>query len=186
MTHSWVMDNKCVKYYPDPTLRRWSDFQLFILLWNFSSISMNFHEHHDAYVFLLCLNFGNNCWKDKKDTKMYSDFKMANIISLFIDIATDQRAPQLPVLLITCCFLKTKNKLIWLCTFVFLNFFQWSEILHIDTTFTFNQLFAPEKLIMNNAIGKLFWSAGFNIYSFKECASKLKFIDILHQMITTL
>ena len=53
--------------------------------------------------FLLCLKFGEKI-------KIYSDLKMENSISLFIDIATDQCAPQLHVLLITCCFLKMEIK----------------------------------------------------------------------------
>ena len=43
--------------------------------------------------------------------KRYSDLKMANIIALFIDIATDHRAPILPVLLIICCFFLNRKQI---------------------------------------------------------------------------
>ena len=36
-----------------------------------------------------------------------------------------------------------------MCAFAIINFFQSSEVLHVGTTFTFNQLFVPEKSIMN-------------------------------------
>ena len=70
---------------------------------------------------------------------------MANIIALFIDIATDQRTPQMPECIIDLpMFLENEKRLISLMMCVlFLKFVQSSKVLHVAMTFTFNQLFRP-------------------------------------------
>ena len=158
-----------------------SDFQNFISLWNVSSIWMQLHIHHNVYIFLLYLKFGKNWWKDKK---RYSDLKMANIIShcLSISLRTSVH-PYYLYYWFPVAFWKMKYKLIWLivCVRIYklfsnqVRFYMWIRLSPLISC-------SGQK----TGTSKLFWSAGLNIYSFKQCTSILKLIDILHQMIPKL